>query len=148
MPRKTLDGIPQIVAIVSLTAKKQINLKKAARQHLNLEAGQPLWFTEGHEVLLTTTPPAGGTAAVEVMVSKGNRVTLPDSTLDRLGIQAKSVVGLVQRPDALAIKKLAIIEREAAQARPYDCETSTAITRCVETNPMPEERIPALCAKP
>ena len=33
MPRRTPDGIPQIVTIVSLTAKKQINLKKAARQH-------------------------------------------------------------------------------------------------------------------
>ena len=36
MPRRTPDGIPQIVTIVSLTAKRQINLKKAARQHLDL----------------------------------------------------------------------------------------------------------------
>ena len=143
MPRRTPEGIPQIVTIVSLTAKKQINLKKAARQHLGLQGGQGLWLTDGTEVLLARDPPPDA-ASSEVEVSKGNRVTLPDPILDRLDIQAKSMLGLVQRPSALAVKKLEIVEREAAQARLYDLETPTTITRTVETNPMPEERLPHL----
>lgn len=42
------------------------------------------------------------------------------------------------------MKKLEIIEREATQARLYDRETTTRITRRVDTNPMPEKRIPLL----
>jgi hypothetical protein len=143
MPRKTPDGIPQIVTIVSLTAKRQINLKKAARQHLNLQQGQPLWLTEGSEILLSTSTAEDG-LSYEIEVSKGNRVTLPDSILARLGIQAKSLVGLVQRPNALALKKLDIVEIEASQARLLDRETAATITRCVETNPMPQKRLPQL----
>jgi len=141
MPRRTPQDIPQIVAIVSLTAKKQINLKKAARQHLGLQDGHSLWLVEGPEMLLSATPSVDGT---EIEVGKGYRVTLPDSALALLGIQARSTLGLVQRPNALAVKRLEIAERESAQARLYDLETPTTITRTVETNPMPEECLPLL----
>jgi hypothetical protein len=141
MPRRTPEGIPQIVTIVTLTAKKQINLKKAARQHLGLQNGRSLWLTEGPEVLLSAAPSVGGT---EVEVSKGNRVTLPDFALDHLGIQPKSMLGLVQRPNALAVKALEIAEHKSAQARLYDLEIATRIRRTVETNPTPEERLPLL----
>jgi hypothetical protein len=143
MPRKTPDGIPQMVTIVSLTARRQINLKKAARQHLNLQQGQPLRLTEGSEILLSTSAAEDGPSH-EIEVSKGNRITLPDSILTRLGIQAKSLVGLVQRSNALAVKKIEIVEVEASQARLFDRETAATVTRCVETNPLPEVRLPQL----
>jgi hypothetical protein len=54
------------------------------------------------------------------------------------------LVGLVQRPNALAVKKIEIAEVEASQARLFDLETETTVTRCVETNPLPEERLPRL----
>jgi hypothetical protein len=92
-------------------------------------------------VLLSTSAHADGT---QVERTKGNRVTLPEAVLNRLGVQAKSAVGLVQRPNGLAVKRVDIVERGAAQARLYDLETPTTITRTVETNPMPKERLPLL----
>ena len=106
-----------------------------------MQNGQALWLDEGPEVVLSTV---SNSASYKAEVSKGNRLTLPDSILDRLGVETKSLIGLVQRPNALALKKLEIVEREATQARLYDRETAATITRCVETNPMPDERLPKL----
>ena len=97
MPRKTPEGIPQIVTIVSLTAKNQINLKKAAREHLSLNKGSDLWLDESPEILLTVAASAG---ARQIEVSKGNRITLPDSALDRLDAQPRARHGA--RSDNLA----------------------------------------------
>jgi hypothetical protein len=94
--------------------------------------------------MLLSTSTAEDGPSHEIEVSKGNRVTLLDSVLARLNLQAQSLVGLVQRPNALAVKKLEIIEVEASQARLLDRETATTITRCLETNPLPDVRLPKL----
>jgi hypothetical protein len=144
MSRRPRNDIPQIATIVSLTAKKQIILKTTARQHLGLEREQPLTISEGHEVLLSTAAPGNGSPSYQLEVSKGNRVTLPDAVLGRLDLEPHALVALVERPKGLAVKRLEIAEVEARQARIFDRETATAITRCVETNPLPQARLPLL----
>lgn len=92
MPRKIPRGVPQIVTIVSLTTKKQISLKKAARQHLGLDGGQVLWLSEDEEILVSASANANA-ASYELKPTKGNRITLPDPILARLGLKPRDRVG-------------------------------------------------------
>ena len=142
MGKATWQDIPQIVAIVSVPANGRISLKKTVRQHLELEPGQPLFLSQADEITLSTE--AQGAA---IALEKGSRVTLPKEVLARLEISKGAYVGLVQRPNAVALKRVDILEKEAAQARLLDLETPTTITRCVETNPLPDELLPALKAQ-
>jgi bifunctional DNA-binding transcriptional regulator/antitoxin component of YhaV-PrlF toxin-antitoxin module len=139
---KTTKEIPQIIAIISVPANGRIGLKKAVRQHLGLENGRPLYLRAADEITVSTEPI--GTA---IPLEKGNRITLPEGVQARLGLSKGTQIGLVQRPSAVAIKKVDIVEREGPRARLLDIETPTTITRWVETNPMPGELLPALQAQ-
>jgi bifunctional DNA-binding transcriptional regulator/antitoxin component of YhaV-PrlF toxin-antitoxin module len=142
MGKAAQSEIPQIVAIVSVPANGRISLKKAVRQHLGLQSGQPLFLHLGDEITLSTEP-QGAAVAPE----KGNRITLPKDVLARLGISKGTYVGLVQRPSAVAVKRVDLVEQPGERARLLDIETPGTITRRVETNPMPHELLPALKAQ-
>ena len=134
------DEIPQIVAIISVTSEGMMNLKKAVRQHLGLRDAQTLFLDMRDEILLSAKSPTGE----EMRLIKGNRIRLPDKVLGRLGVAGGRLVGLVQRENAVAIKKVEIVEKEGEIARLYDLETALKITRVAETNPMPEKILPKL----
>ena len=134
------DEIRQIVAIISATSEGMMNLKKAVRQHLGMGDAQTLFLEMGGEILLSAESPTGE----EMPLMKGNRIRLPDKVLKRLGVAGGGLVGLVQRENAVAIKKVEIVEREGEIARLYDLETTLKISRVAETNPMPEKILPKL----
>jgi bifunctional DNA-binding transcriptional regulator/antitoxin component of YhaV-PrlF toxin-antitoxin module len=136
----TVDGIPQIVTIVTVSAEGRLNLKKAARQHLGLEDAQTLFLDTGDEIILS----AEGGKGSECPLEKGGRITLPEDALSKLGIAGRSLVGLVQRERALAVKQVEVVEGEGERPRLLDVETAYRITRRAESNPMPEKLLPKL----
>jgi hypothetical protein len=139
MAKTVWKDIPQIVTIVSVPANGRISLKKAVRQHLGLESGQPLYLSTAHEITVSTEAQGD-----QIALEKGNRITLSEQVQARLGLSQGSQIGMVQRPNAVALKRVDIVECEGARARLLDIETPTTITRRVETNPMPDELLPAL----
>jgi len=134
------DEIPQVVAIISVTSEGTMNLKKAVRQHLDMGDAQTLFLDMRDEILLSAKPSTGE----EIPLMKGNRIRLPDKVLERLGVAGGGLVGLVQRENAAAIKKVEIVEKEGEIARLHDLETPLKIVRVAETNPMPEKILPKL----
>jgi hypothetical protein len=140
MGKATSDGIPQIVTIVTVSAQGRLNLKKAARQHLELGDAQAVFLDIGDEITLSAEKGRGR----ELPLEKGGRITLPERALSALAIARRSLVGLVQRERALAIKRVDIVEAEGEKARFLDVETAYRITRRAESNPMPEQLLPRL----
>lgn len=134
------DEIPQVIAIVSISPDGMMNLKKSVRDHLGVKQGQTPFLDMKDEIILS----AGEGSGEEINLVKGNRIRLPEKALGKLGITDKSLVGLVQRRNAAAIKRVEIVQKEAETARIVDLETTYRIMRVAETNPMPETLLPKL----
>lgn len=129
-----------MIAIVSVYPDGRMNLKKAAREHLGMRGRQRLFLDMSEEILLSTDEAKGE----EIELIKGNRVRMPEEALRRLGITEKSLVGLVERKNAAAVKKVEMVGRKADRSRIFDLETTHTLTRVTETNPMPCELLPKL----
>ncbi|UCH33620.1 MAG: hypothetical protein JSV65_13755, partial [Armatimonadota bacterium] len=127
-------SLPQIVGIVQISSDGRTKLSKAVRRYLGLSDGRRLFLDLGDEIILT----ARRGKRSELLVEAGDRMSLPEAALRTLRIDGKSLVGLVEREKALAVKRLEITEREARRARASDLETSHEIVRRAETNPMPD----------
>ena len=136
--RNLPENVPQIVAIVAVSREGKFNLVKAARQYLGLKQGQPLFLDVGDEVLLSSG------SGDEVPTKGHGRVTLPPEALDRLGVSGAAHIALVQRPGALAVKRVKTAEVPGTHARLTDIETPFAIVRQVETTPLPDQLLPEL----
>ena len=134
------EEIPQVIAIVSVSTDGRMNLKKAVREHLGIKEPKRLFLDMSDEIILSTDEKKGE----EIELIKGNRIRIPERALRRLGITTKSLVGLVERKNAAAIKRVEIVEREAERARIFDLETTHTLMRVAETNPMPQEVLPTL----
>jgi len=134
------EQVSQVIAIVSISSDGRINLKKYVREHLGMKDGQTLFLDMQEEVTLSAQKKNGE----EISVMKGNRIRLPEKALSKLDITGNSQVALVQRKNAVAVKKLEVTEEEGERARVVDLETAHKITRKAETNPMPETLLPKL----
>ena len=134
------EEIPQIVAIAPVSRDGKVNLKKVVRQHLDLDRGQALWLDTEDEVLLTTDASRGK----DIPFVGSSRVQLPEGVLVRLGLGTGSLAGLVQRPSAVAVKAVEIVEAAADRARLVDVESAGRIVRRVETTPLPDDLLPRL----
>jgi hypothetical protein len=137
------EGIPQIVAMAALSAEGKLGLNKAVRQHLGLQEGQGLFVSAQDEVTLSAKKEVG----IEIPVEARGRVRMPAEALSKLGADPPALVGLVERPDGVAVKGVDIVEVEGERARLVDVETAQQITRRAETNPMPDVLIPRLEAQ-
>jgi bifunctional DNA-binding transcriptional regulator/antitoxin component of YhaV-PrlF toxin-antitoxin module len=133
------ESVPQVVAITSISAEGKLTLKKAVRQYLGLQTGQSLFLDVREEILLSTAA-----IGAEVPVDKRNCVSLPGRALEKLEVAGKALVGLVQRPDAVAAKRLEIAEEAGERARLVDIETTYTLTRQVETSRLPKDLLPRL----
>jgi hypothetical protein len=117
-----------------------IRLRKEVWEHLGMSNAQGLCLDVRDEVVLSAMEGRDG----EMAVVDGDRVRLPGEALQRLGIESRSLVGLVQRSSAVAVKKIEVVQKEGDRARIVDLETACKITRMVVTNPMPERLLPRL----
>ncbi|MBT4501097.1 MAG: hypothetical protein HOC74_25430 [Gemmatimonadetes bacterium] len=135
------DHIPQIVSIVPVLRDGKVSLKKDARNHL----GSPdsLYFDEQEEILLTAVATPSSTPAE----STARYLHLSEEVLASLELSRGDLLALIQRDGALALKKLEVLERAADRARVIDYETPHKVERVAETNPMPNELLPALQKK-
>jgi bifunctional DNA-binding transcriptional regulator/antitoxin component of YhaV-PrlF toxin-antitoxin module len=134
--------VPQVVAITSISTEGKLTLKKAIRQYIGLQTGQLLFLDVGAEILLSMAA-----TGMEVPVDRRNRISLPERVLEKFGIAERTLVGLIQRPDAVAVKRVEIAKEAGEWARLVDVETTYTLTRLVETNPMPKDLLPKLEAQ-
>lgn len=133
-------NIPQIVAIVRLTGKGTINLRKSVREYLGLGAGRTLGLSMRGEIRLS----AGATGVRQVRLDEKNRVHLPEDALEKLQLIKGTLAALIERDGTLAVKRFDIEEVEGEEARWLDVETDGRVLRRIETNPTPEVLLPTL----
>jgi hypothetical protein len=133
------DDAFQVIAIVPVNGSGRIFLKKKAMAHLG--GDQRLRLTVGEELEL-----AARRRGQEVPL-KGGRLALPQSALQVLNASPGTLVALVAREHALALKKLVLEERPALDAHAVDYETPYRITRVIETNAMPDQLLPVLASR-
>jgi len=141
------NEIPQVVSITPVSSDGLINLGKEVSKQLGMDGTRKLYLRLGKEIQLSTKVVTGR----RLHIVDGNRARLPDDVLRKLGIskdeRGKSLVGLVQRRDALAVKRFEVVEEEGEIADLYDIETPLRIRRVAKTNPMPEKALPSLRKK-
>lgn len=135
-----MNDIPQIISIVSISGGEDLYLVKAVLEYLGVKEANNLFLNMGNEIVVTSEQDGGD----KVMFVGGSTIHLPKEVVRKLGLKDKSLVGLVQRNGAVAIKKVEIIEREGERARMIDLETAYKITRLAETNPMPDKILPKM----
>jgi len=123
-------GIPQIISIIPVSPDGRMNLDKNVRQYLGMKGA--LFIHIRDEVLLSVGRGKGEKTHVE-----DGHLILPEEALRKLKIRIGSLIGLVQRGNAVAIKRFEVSEREGERARIVDIETKYKITRMIEVNPMP-----------
>ena len=140
MVRSLIKGIPQIIAVTPISRDGNFSLKKIVIEYLGIKQATKLFLDIHDEILLSTIEGKGE----EIPVIKGNIVKLPGEALTKLDITGSSLVGLVQRENAVAVKRVVIVEEEGERAEALDIETTYKITRKVITNPLPEEILPRL----
>ncbi|UCD44682.1 MAG: hypothetical protein JSV27_11305 [Candidatus Bathyarchaeota archaeon] len=139
MAHRLFSDVPQIISIVRASLDGAVNLKKEVREHLEIGDGSVVHMNIGDEVTLSKE----GGEGVEVPI-RGRGIVLPIEAIARLGLEKGGLVGFVQRPGAIAVKRVELEEEGADFSSLFDLETPTVITRRVETNPLPEELLPAL----
>ena len=132
------NHIPQIVSIVSVLKDGKVSLKKEVRSYLGGTGA--LYLDEQAEILLTA---AEVPSAISVE-STARHLHLPDCILASLELARGDLLAMIERDGAVALKKLEVLEREAGRARVVDYETPRKVERIAETNPMPDELLPAL----
>jgi len=131
--------VPSVLSVVPVDGKGRINLRKEVTSHLGAARGYCLEV--GGEVRLRQ--PGKGERAE----TKGRRLDLSGDAAARLGVSESDLVALVERREAVAVKKLTVEERPGVKARALDIETPTEVVRVAETNPMPDELLPQLAAR-
>jgi len=138
--RLRLNRIPQIISIVSISRGVELNLVKAVLEYLGVVEANSLYLNIGKEIVITSEGDGGD----QVLFTRGSAICLPGEVIRKLELKDKALVGFVQRSDAVAIKKVDIVERKGERARTIDYETAYNITRLAETNPMPNELLPKM----
>jgi len=133
-------GIPHIISIVPISPNGEMNLSKSVKQYLGMKGALFLQATD--EVLFSVESRKG-----ERMDVRNGDVIFPRKALRKLNIRTRSLVGLVQRGNALAVKRLEVLEREGERAKIVDIETKYKIKRVIEVNPMPEKALRKLKRK-
>lgn len=128
-------GTPQIISIVPISPDGKMDIDKSVWHYLGKKG--TLFLHVRDEVLLSVERRNGE----ETDVKDGKKIILPEGALKKLNIRTRSLVGLVQRGNAVAIKRFEVSEREGERARIVDIETKYRITRMIEVNPMPEKAL-------
>ena len=105
--------LPAVLAFIPISADGWITLNKTVRKHLEFEELKKLFLEMHDEVVITSQ----GNNVKQIASTKGNRIQLPEKALKKLEVSANSLVALIERKDAVAIKRFVIEEREAEKAR-------------------------------
>ena len=137
MKNAELDRIPQVISVVPVSREGKVNLKKNVRTYLGASNGK-LYINARKEILITTEK-----SGIQAEL-RGNRLCLPEEVLTKLELEKGSLLTMIQRQEAVALKKMEIEEREGDRAQVMDFETSHKVTRVAQTNPVPEKLLAEL----
>jgi len=100
-----LNGIPQIISIVSISRGVGLNLVKAVLEYLGVMEAISLYLNIGKEIVITSE----GGGGVQALSTRGGAICLPDEAVRKLELKDKALVGLVQRSGAVAITDLLVV---------------------------------------
>ena len=139
MRNATSNGIPQVLSIVPVSRDGKASLKKEVKSYLGA-GSKDFYLDTQKEVLLT----AQGSGTGESAELKGYRLCLPEGIVAKLGLNENSWLTMIQRKEAVALKKMEIEEKNSERAQVVDFETAHKVMRVVYTNPMPEELLEKL----
>jgi len=103
--RLRLNGIPQIISIVSISSGVGLNLVKAVLEYLGVMEAISLYLNIGKEIVITSE----GGVGVQALSTRGGAICLPDEAVRKLELKDKALVGLVQRSGAVAITDLLVV---------------------------------------
>ena len=134
--------VPQVMAIVRCAAGGLVRLRKIVIEYLGGD-GSRLNLTRNGEVQLRAWPSSD---SIPVELSRG-RLQLPAAVSQMLGLEAGSLLAMIERPGAIALKRFELKECVGDRAGVLDHEEDRLLTRIAETNPMPVELIPRLKQK-
>jgi len=96
------DGIPQAISVVPVSSEGNVNLKKNVGDYLGI-SDRTLYLIVGKEILLTTER-----SDIQAKI-RGNRLCLPEEILTKLELEKGSLVAMLQRSNAVALKKMEIM---------------------------------------
>ena len=132
-------SIPQVIAISKCTSGMSINLKKDVESSIGKGAGD-LSLYKQKEFLLGRHP---GSNAVSTKVI-GKKLTFPPEVVSTLRIGPGSLVAMVEREGAVALKRCVTEMREGELGGIYDEEDNVLLRRVVEKAPQPDALLPVL----
>jgi hypothetical protein len=135
------SNCPQVLQRVPLGKGNAIRLTKDVWRRLEGKCEAVLLDEVDGEIRLS-----GRIGREPIPVVKG-RIALPDSACQHLGVAAKDMLVLIQREDAVAIKRFVSVACVGSIAALVDEETPTAVRRTLTQRRRPEELLPELEAE-
>lgn len=126
--------LPQVLTLAKGSKNGKIFLKKNIRHHLGIKNNAVVFLTTDHEILISAVK----TRNARKLQLENSSLRLPDDVFGKFLIAQDSLVGLVERDQAIAIKSFEIEESIGEKASWYDIETPLKIIRVIEKNPSPE----------
>ncbi len=136
------EDVPQVIAIVQPTRAGKISLKKIVREFLQT-GKDPLYIEMGEEVLLSAKP---SPTAIPVEGS-GSRIVLPQAVVKTLGLNQDTLLAILEREGAVALKRFEIADQLGQEAQIVDIENAYRVLRIAYTSPLPETLLPQLKAR-
>lgn len=131
MHEATVRDIRRAATVVTVRSGR-VKLPREVTDYLGTAKG-PFYLKVQKEILLTTTPSARASLA-EIRESSWS---LPGQVRSKLGLADGSLVAMVRRTDAVALKRAAPDVVAAARAKAEEIPQVLAITRCSAAGKLP-----------
>ena len=140
MSEQTTANLPQVLAFAPLGKGGRVNLPKAVLGYL----GANTLYLDVEEEIVLASQPAASSKVAEV---QGKSLMLPERVVQPLGWERGTVLAMVERDRAVALKVASLVESPGEFAWVHDSETRYALTRTIYTNPMPDQSLPRLMSR-
>ena len=134
MTKRLETNVPQIIGFTKISVNGTFKLKKKVADYLKLTDNQIPYLNYNGEILLSAKP-----FGIKATVLSGNRIELPLKAIEKMNIEKRSNICFIERPNAVAIKKIELNVKESKFPKIKDIESSYLIKRQVETFSNPDK---------
>ncbi len=142
MTKRLEAKIPQILGFTKISADGIFKLKKKIVEYLKLTDNQVPYLNYNGEITLSAKP-----FGIKATILNGNRIELPVKVLEKLGVVKRSNICFIERPNAVAIKKIEITVKENRRPKVIDIESPYSVIRQVKTFADPDRLLDELIDK-
>ncbi|MGC9780015.1 MAG: hypothetical protein HZR80_12290 [Candidatus Heimdallarchaeota archaeon] len=142
MTKRLETKIPQILGFTKISADGIFKLKKKIVEYLKLTDNQIPYLNYNGEITLSVKP-----FGIKANVLNGNRIELPVKALEKLLITKRTDICFIERPNAVAIKKIEINIKESKRPKIIDIESPYSVIRQVKTFANPDSLLDELIDK-